>query len=253
MKIAIVGSSWHCRKAPFDDPAWDIWGCNVGTLPRASRWFELHDDASIDTYEGHRTALAALTIPLYLLQATPTIPNGVRYPVEAMKAKYGDWFFTSTIAYMLAMALEEGPDEIGLWGVDMAHGTEYAAQKPGCRFFIQVARLAGIKITVPPESEILTPGRLYAFEPGVSWLRMKCEEKDRELRQRLSEVQTARQNLLLEKSALTGFLGIQSAREEVEARLATIAARQDAIERDALVLQGGLEQNTHVLNNWCGD
>jgi hypothetical protein len=252
MKIGVLGTAWHVTKAPFDDPSWELWAANVGQVPRWDRWFDLHDDASIDTYPGHREFLSSQTKPVYL--RTKSIVSGQPYPLEVMTAKYGTWFFTSTIAYMLAMAIEEGPEEIGLWGVDLAHDTEYRHQKPGCRFFLQTALLKGIKVVMPPEAEVATPGKLYAYaEP--TWLEMKARTRVAELRARVDQLQQQRNNLVLEKTALAAIKGswsIPVPPEEVEKRLAEMPARERALENEALVLDGGLQNAVHVLQNWAG-
>ena len=249
MKVGILGTAWHFAKAPFNNPSWELWAANVGQVPRWDRWFDLHDDASIDTYAGHRAFLSSQTKPVYL--KVKSIPGALEYPLAAMVEKYGTWFFTSTISYMLAMAIEEGAEEIGLWGVDMAHASEYGGQRAGCRFFLQVAKMKGIKLTLPPESEVIGEGRLYGFhEP--SWLEMKARARHAELKGRVEYNQQMRMNLALEKAALKGFLDIKVPREEAEKRLAEMPGRERALENEALVLDGGLQDMTHVAKNWAG-
>lgn len=243
MKIGILGSAPSFYKAPFNDPSWELWACNIGTVPRWDRWFDLHDDASIDTYPGHREFLTSQTKPVYTRK---------NYPIEDMKARYGDWFFTSTIAYMLALALDEGPEEIGLWGVDMAEASEiYSHQKTGCRFFIQLARMEGIKITTPPECEVMVPGRLYSLDPP-SWLEGKLAARKAELVTRFQQNEGRKQTLILEKTALMGRQKITLTDDQIEARLPQIAAELDQAERDGLVLDGALQEITHHNLNWTG-
>ena len=45
---------------------------------------------------------------------------------------------------MLAMAIEQKPEAIGIWGVDMSADEEYSHQRPGCHYFIQRAQELGI-------------------------------------------------------------------------------------------------------------
>ncbi len=243
MKIGILGSAPSFHQAPFSDPSWDLWACNIGDVPRWDRWFDLHDDASIDTYLGHREFLTTQAKPVYTRQT---------YPLAAMAAKYGTWFFTSTIAYMLAMALEEGPEEIGLWGVDMADGTEWGGQKAGCRFFIQTARMQGIKVTMPDGCEIAVPGRLYSLE-GRPWFEEKLLSQKAELTGRFQANEARKTMLVLEKAALEGRRKITLTDEQIEARLPQIDAELLQADRSGLVLDGALQQITHQLGNWIGD
>lgn len=250
VKIAIIGSAAHSIKAPFGDPSWEIWGANAFRLPRQDRWFELHEDASIDAYEGHRQWLADLTCPLYLKDAKADIPNGKPYPLDAMVSRYGTWFFTSTIAYMLAMAIEEHPEEIGLWGVDMADETEYATQKDGCRFFIQIAMMQGINVRTPPEAEVVTPGHLYCFPNGDGRLRTKVAARVGELRARVQQAQLAREQAMMRKLMLQGYLEISISKEDAQKLMQQTEAELAQAERDALTLDGGLQDILHIERNW---
>lgn len=243
MKIGILGSAPSFHQAPFSDTSWELWACNIGTVPRWDRWFDLHDDASIDTYPGHREFLTSQTKPVYTRQT---------YPIEAMTARYGTWFFTSSIAYMLAVALEEGPEEIGLWGVDMADGTEWGAQKAGCRFFIQAARLRGIKVTMPDGCEVAVPGRLYSLDPP-SWLEMKARSQRSDLADRVQQNIGRKNNLILEKTALEAKSRITLTNEQIAARLPQIDAEIAAADRDGLVLDGAMQQIDLIIGNWVGE
>jgi hypothetical protein len=169
MKIAILGTAPSSRMlAPFHDTDWQVWAtgpANRSALPRIDTWFELHP---IDWFEAQPKmaeylAWMAMQPELYLQKPDDNYDNGIVYPKDAMLAKYGEFFFTSSIAWMLALAIEQQPEEIGLWGVDMAADDEYSGQKSGCHFFIQQARQAGIKVTVPDTSDLLASGGVYGY------------------------------------------------------------------------------------------
>lgn len=243
MKIGILGSAPSFHQAPFSDASWELWACNIGDVPRWNRWFDLHDDASIDTYPGHREFLTSQTKPVYTRQ---------NYPITAMTERYGTWFFTSTIAYMLAVALEEGPEEIALWGVDMADGTEWGAQKTGCRFFLQLARLRGIKVTLPEGCEIAVPGRLYSLD-GPSWLEGKLLVQKADLSNRAQHNEARKTNLILERTALEGRRKITLTDEQIDARMVSLRGEMEQAERAGLVLDGALQQIEHQLGNWLGE
>lgn len=242
MKVGILGTAPSFHQAPFQDLSWQLWCCNVGTVPRWDRWFDLHDDASIDTYPGHREFLTSQTKPVFTRK---------NYPIASMKAKFGDWFFTSTIAYMLAMAIAEGAHEIGLWGVEMADATEYGSQKTGCRFFIQAARMAGIKVTMPEGCEVAVPGRLYVLDPP-SWIERKATVRRDELMGRMRQNDGLKQTLILEKTALEGRKKITLTDEQIDRRLSQIGDELEKAERDGLVLDGALQDITYIWKNWSG-
>lgn len=168
MKIAVIGSApSSVDLAPYDDPSWTIWGCSPGAAARVKRvdqWFEMHPLTQADVTSEYVSWIAGRDIPTALIKLEARIPKGFVYPKEAMLAKYGPYFFTSSLAWMLALAIEQQPDTIGIWGVDMAANEEYAYQRPGCQFFIREALKAGIKVFVPEQSDLAAPPALYGYE-----------------------------------------------------------------------------------------
>lgn len=149
--IAILGAHPSGRSdAPFGDKNWDIWACsyrNMGILPRHDVWFELHEPP------GHEKYVAWLARQPKVIVRTEKgqewFPNASIYPEADMRSRFGPFFFTSSVAYMMALAIAQQPKTIGLWGVLMVQGHEYAYQRPGCHYFIQKARDAGIEVMAP--------------------------------------------------------------------------------------------------------
>jgi len=133
----------------------------------------------------------------------------------------------------------------------MAASDEYRAQKSGVRFFLQLARMRGIKITVPEESEVMVPGRIYGYEP-TTWLEGKARARYAELLHRNEQNNQTRQHLSLTKAALTGARDIKIPLEQIEEQMKTVDAALGQAERDALVFDGGLQDQVHILRNWCG-
>jgi hypothetical protein len=170
LKIAIVGTCESSRElAPYEDDTWRKWLCGESnhTMPSADVWFELHAPHELTPkhQEWWIKFLSEQEFRIYMQEKHPAIPNSERFPIEAVRKEFPPpWFFTSTIAYMLAFAVMN-PEvaEIGIWGVDMAHEEEYWHQKPGCLIYIMEAMRRGIKIFVPPESDLLQPLPLYAY------------------------------------------------------------------------------------------
>lgn len=160
MKIAIVGShpeTWHL--APFDDPTWTIWAFsrrNYNKLPRCDLWFELHSPKCFPSYE--------INIPGYVdwLTSNPKRMTHPIFPKDALVERFGPYFFTDGQApWMLAYAITQEPEKIGIWGIEAAG--PYQAQRSEIRHFVQVARDQGIEVTAPAESELLEPKPIYAF------------------------------------------------------------------------------------------
>src|SRR5256885_13115142 len=153
MKIAITGDALASRHlAPFDDPAWTIWGSGNGYahLPRADAFFEIHtwaniqrDDDVAKLFDVPRAlGVRRFVAPAEVCEQFAKIPRDRRlidaepFPFTKILAWAPRRYFTSTIAWQIAYALISEPalEELGLWGVDMEVGREYAYQKACAEF-----------------------------------------------------------------------------------------------------------------------
>lgn len=171
-RLAIVGWASSTRDlAPFDDPSFDIWGCNeiaqfVGQ--RATLNFQLHNAAEIKRkasvgYDKRMEMVVNAPYPTMVQPSMAHMPNTVEFPFDDIRAKYGD-FFTSSIAWMLVYALDLGYDEIHIYGVDMAAEDEYSHQRPCLAYWIGVGRGMGVDIILPEHNSLLVAPYLYAVE-----------------------------------------------------------------------------------------
>lgn len=181
-KVAIVGFSESSRHlAPYNDPEWEIWAMNqlYRHIPRATRWWEMHkypDYLTIDQVPGTDYAgwLNKCPIPVYMVDRRDDVPNSIRFPIEDMVETFGDYFY-STISYMIALAIVEGFETIGLWGIDLAHESEYEYQKPSAEYLLGIARGRGINLVIPQQSALLKGLYRYGYQDmptneDVQWL-----------------------------------------------------------------------------------
>ncbi len=153
-KICILGTCPSRMAAPFGDLSWEMWTIGPGGK-NANRWerlFEIHGNESWP--DGFREYMEELTLVkppkiIYTESPMPMWPANVVIPRDMLFAKYGKMWFSSSIAYALAMALEEGVTHLGCYGIDLESGEEYRSQFLGAKYFIHLARLAGIDITMP--------------------------------------------------------------------------------------------------------
>lgn len=271
MKIAVMGTeSNSVHLAPFGDSSWKIWGCSPGLypiVPRVDAWFELHrweppvigkPAQQVPWFSPEYVAwMDQLPCPVWMNAKVPEVRNSVPLPVHDLTKKYGYYFFTSSIAWMLAMAIDtieadrerrrkkreeelaalarvaaanpgagiqtmgsepEEVDCIGLWGVDMSAQEEYMWQRPGCHFFITLAHARGIRLVVPEESDILCPPPLYAI--SESWhrqIKFLARTKMMQQRQKMCD------------------------------------ANQRALADEAAFLKGALEDNEYHRRTWIHD
>lgn len=205
-KVAIVGGAPSRQYAPYDDPSWEIWGLGTDRhrLPRADRWFEMHsvpqliryyDKIRGGKYAAHIRFLRQLKCPVYMQQVHPAIPNSVVYPLDAVLKDCGRCF-SSSVSYMLGLAIHERFDAIGMWGVNMTSKQEYTHQWAGVQYLLALARERGIHvylpddcpITIPPKAILPVTKVLYGYDwdhPDAWWNKERhTKEKEKERRKR---------------------------------------------------------------------
>ena len=201
-KIALVGFASSTRDlAPFNDPAWEIWGMNqlYRHIPRLDREFDIHANWREDNVEGtdHPAWLAQCGIPVYMKDREPAVPTAVPYPLDIVTERVaGTRYFTSTVSYMIGLAILEidrmverdqmlleefRPDAsvfdaflavqrayfryaIGIYGIDLIVGKEYDYQKACVEYLLGVAHGRGIDVIIPADSALLKASHLYGFE-----------------------------------------------------------------------------------------
>lgn len=179
-KVAIIGCGSSRASAPWNDPAWIVWGLNEIPQPRATAWFEMHPMSVQNAREF--AWLAQCPTPCYVLSLEDCRPrvmdydgaaaaflgvkNAVQYPLARVLALPGarDWF-TSTFAYQVALAIADGFEEIGLWGVDLRRGTlrEQTVEWACLAWWCGYAAARGVKVTTAGDYTWTHPGR-YGYD-----------------------------------------------------------------------------------------
>lgn len=169
MNIAICGMAPH-DTSEVDNFNGEIWGLpwDEGRWPFFDRYFEIHPldllrKPEAQRRDGYEDRLKSLPI-LYMQEAYKDIPNAIRYPVERVTDVIGVDYFNSSIAYLMGMALLEGADKIGIFGVDMADIeptpgdpsfiSEFAYQRPNMEYLIGLARGRGTDVYIPEKSPL---------------------------------------------------------------------------------------------------
>lgn len=187
-KIALIGTGPGWEKAPFnsDWETWTIAGLHDRCEP--DRVYEIHS--------GKQIAKGWVDCPIpqkmawlkrQKLYIHPTLkttfPDGIVFDYQRHLDKFGN-YFTSSISWMLADAIEEKPDEIGIFGVSMSSTGEYGHQKPGCTYLIGWARASGIKVTIQEGSELLAAPYIYGLEEPPLLLESLANKKEEILKKK---------------------------------------------------------------------
>ena len=229
-KVDIVGFAPHWWKARFTESDREIWSLNEAydlrmptdgsspwEAPRKEgrlRWFEIHIREG--EYDGnpflhsrnqsneHAAKMAALGVTVYMQKHWDDIPQSIPYPLEAITQKYSR-YFTNSISWMIALAIEEGFTEIGLFGVDMATTTEYGYERPSCEYILGWVRALGIRLVMPDECDLLKSAFLYGFEADkAGFLRAKLDNRKQELRGKRHAIENEMERLKLLQHQLIG-------------------------------------------------
>lgn len=196
-QFAICGFAGSTRAmVPVNDPTWEVWGLNqlYRHLPRADRWFDIHWNWDKETVPGtdYRGWVKDCGIPFYMIGTQPDLPTTVRFPIERLMQTQGADYFTSTIAFMLALAVDEidqavdrrvragelqpaaslsqalqalyAEYAIAIFGVDLVVGEEYFWQKACAEYWCGVASGKGIRVIIPPQSALCKQLYRYGYE-----------------------------------------------------------------------------------------
>lgn len=199
--IAIVGGASSRKAAPYDDGSWEIWAFSSLRMhtPRITRWFEMHalgdlrsqlkrDTKRRFSYPSYMAFLRTLDCPIYMQRKHASLPQSVDYPLGRALETFGKCF-TSTASYLIALAILEQVDRIGVWGIHLTERTVYARQRPGVEYLLGMARQQGIQVYVPPRSPLCIPDDpqlprtdiLYGYDwkSPQAWWRRKRRKRSR--------------------------------------------------------------------------
>lgn len=152
LKVAVIGLSPGTHgMAPWDDPTWEKWGLpwDEGYWRFMARLFEMHDFRLLNSEHSRRPSGY-----MDRLKEIENLYTQENYPFDDVAKSISGYYFNSSIAYAMAMAIHEGAEEIGIYGVDMKADDEYGYQKPNMEYLVGLARGKGISVHIPEESPL---------------------------------------------------------------------------------------------------
>ena len=196
--VAIVGFSEKTMKYCLTSNAEELWTLNhafiVKNFPRVTRLFELHKKYWYLRKEVPRSVAYGKWLkekqpfPIYMQYKHKEIPSSVKYPLDKVIADCLSNFveqdedrnetirkyFTSSVAYMMGLAILEKFDVIEIYGIDMENNTEYSYQRPCFEFWIGLALGRGIKVILQKPCQICD-ATLYGYDnvPYIDINRLK--------------------------------------------------------------------------------
>ena len=210
---------------------WEVWA--VGTIDALERWdvfVDYHDPLTYGAdLKNYLKWLSEQTKPIIVFKPHEWAKNPIIYPYDRIVAKYGTYFMTSSVAWMIALAIEIGAPKIGIFGIDMADTLEYRAQRAGCKHFIELAKAKGIEVIVPPGSDLLfepVPYPLILEDPAMVKMMVRGKE--------LNAYKTFH-----DKRAL-----------ELQAHINAVMEEQNKHRATSLKIEGGVEALQLFMTNW---
>lgn len=180
-KIIILGTTPSRMDAPIDDPSWKVWTIGPGGKDnnRWDRLYEPHGSHEVHTwpedFKGYLNDLSLVEPPREVWLMDPPekamawwAHKHNKDPETLAKEITGKWtaakvipkddllkkyrrrmWYSSSISWCIAHALEEGVTDLWLAGIDLESGEEYISQFAGAAHFIDLAILAGVNVYTP--------------------------------------------------------------------------------------------------------
>ena len=198
--VAIVGFSTTTRHlAPWEDTDVEIWGMNEAYkfdfMQRWDRWFQLHPHSNFSRLDNHNDPdhyewlKKEHPFPIYMQEEYSDVPASVRFPIERITELTQNKYFRSSMAYLLAFAVLEGFERIEVYGIDMRANSEYWYQRPNMEYLIGYFRGMGVDIYVPERADLLSVGKMYAYEDMTPAFKTQLEGRAIKMANTLNQVQ----------------------------------------------------------------
>jgi hypothetical protein len=181
MEITILGTA----KTNDNDFIGQVWGMPYDH-DKADVIFETHrpDHCGIGIDNLKKINKPIFFLPRWQKKYRKLGIKGTEIPIEEMTEYFGREYFTSSMAYMMALAIMQDPKRIKISKVCMSIDTEYYFQRACLEYYIGFANGHGIEVIIDQESEILFSTHLYGDDPPVemqrikSALKAKAQERD---------------------------------------------------------------------------
>lgn len=175
-----MGSAPSKADAPYDDESFDIWAISGAVFSESLNGVKkenTEDNSWNDVtrydvlFEMHKrnkflpklAKLAECGKPVIMQRVERDIPTSQSFPLDEVSEAVGADFFC-TISYMLAYGVYLGYEEIKLYGIILAHETEYIRQRPSVKYYIGVAHARGVKVWAPEETQLTHSAWRYGYD-----------------------------------------------------------------------------------------
>jgi hypothetical protein len=168
-RVNLIGYSVDkdCRFTKGDN--WTLNGLMLENN-KIERHFYLHDKHSMANYEEIVDWANECDIPIVVRKKSSDIKNNLVYPIKEIAWHFGTDYFTSSLAFMLAMAIYEEYECIHIIGMPYCTDIEYFEQKACVEFWIGMALGQGIDVVIDHPASVFMQqpdGELYGYEKEI--------------------------------------------------------------------------------------
>ncbi len=172
-KLGLLGCTENVKDAPWHDSSWTLAAHTAARqfCQREPDWyFDLHRKECFTQERKpwnptYYSWLKALQTPIFMQENWPEIPMSVRYPIERILQEHRA-YFTNHCAYLIALAMSEGVNTIGLWGCQYGIESERHVQRGSLEYWLGRFEQAGGHVILPVRKNTLLafPSTLYGYE-----------------------------------------------------------------------------------------
>lgn len=165
-KLAIIGKGPGYERSISDqENGFDVWCPStvfeqlkiVGVEPE--KVFQLHERRLYEPW------LKTLGNRAVIIKPDALFPECEILPAQSLVDIHG-FRFGSTLAWMIAYAVELGHKEINIHGVHLAHESEYGIQRDTFFYFVGYASAKGVKVNISTDSGIFIGDQKYGIAGG---------------------------------------------------------------------------------------
>lgn len=289
-KIAILGTTPSRMEGPVNgEDGWERWTIGPGGKD-AHGWERLFETHTVwpEDFAGYLNDLSKVKAP----QAVYSIVS-MKQRMEHWAASHkkdsewlaktieGDWsanvvidrdalfekhrrmWFSTSICYALLLAIEEGANAIGMWGIDLESDEEHIAQHMGCAHFLDLARLAGIDIHMPkgcglerdlnPYPDRYETHLALTYEKKKQYIEGLLAQQEAQYEGKKMEVYRTEGALLFARNRAPSLIGEVIGRMMTEAEAGKLGEIIQAGERELVTCNQQLGQLAAAFNHLKGE
>lgn len=171
-RVAFVGMTPSHVWAPWHDKRWTIAVhpcCHTIVQREPDWWFDLHPPSCFRKdkrwHRNYLKWLQHLRTPIFMQKDWPDIPMAVRFPKERILQEVRRPYFTNHVAWMIALCITEGVQEIGIFGCEYSSDFERGLQRGSLEYWLGRFEGVGGHVVLPTGSRLLNkPAKLYGYE-----------------------------------------------------------------------------------------